>query len=134
MGTAFYDLGRCLPHAMDTPCIVCEEICPTSPKAIWAVEEWITPGSPRVIGISGPTGVGKSRLCFEFSEWCRERQIRVLEARAQVHSRSTPLVPVLEALRAFFRIEPEMTAEVARTRIEPTLTMLALPVADHLWK
>ena len=90
------------------------------------------PGSPRVIGISGATGVGKSRLCFEFSEWCRERQIRVLEARAQVHSRSTPLVPVLEALRAFFRIEPEMTAEVARTRIEQTLTMLALPVADHL--
>jgi adenylate cyclase len=90
------------------------------------------PGSPRVIGISGPTGVGKSRLCFEFSEWCRERQIRVLEARAQVHSRSTPLVPVLEALRAFFRIEPGMSAELARTRIEQTLTMLALPVADHL--
>jgi class 3 adenylate cyclase/tetratricopeptide (TPR) repeat protein len=90
------------------------------------------PGSPRVIGVSGPPGVGKSRLCFEFSEWCRERQVRVLEARAQVHSRATPLLPVLEALRAFFRIEPDMDAEVARTRIEQTLTMLALPVADHL--
>jgi adenylate cyclase len=56
----------------------------------------------------------------------------VLEARAQVHSRSTPLVPVLEALRAFFRIEPDMTAEVARTRIEQTLTMLALPMTEHL--
>jgi polyferredoxin len=44
MGTAFYDLGRCLPWSMDTPCIVCEEICPTSPKAIWAIEEWITKG------------------------------------------------------------------------------------------
>jgi adenylate cyclase len=90
------------------------------------------PGSPRVIGVSGPPGVGKSRLCFEFSEWCRERQIRVLEARAQVHSRATPLVPVLEALRAFFRIEPDMDAGLARTRIEQTLTMLALPVAEHL--
>src|SRR5580704_4459539 len=90
------------------------------------------PGSPRVIGVSGPPGVGKSRLCFEFSEWCRERQVRVLEARAQVHSRATPLLPVLEALRAFFRIEPDMDAEVARTRIEQTLTMLALPVAEHL--
>ena len=79
------------------------------------------PGSPRVIGVSGPPGVGKSRLCFEFSEWCRERQIKVLEARAQVHSRATPLLPVLEALRAFFRIEPDMDAEVARTRIEQTL-------------
>ncbi|MHB8268390.1 ATP-binding protein [Bradyrhizobium sp.] len=90
------------------------------------------PGSPRVFGVSGPPGVGKSRLCFEFSEWCRERQIKVLEARAQVHSRATPLLPVLEALRAFFRIEPDMDAELARARIEQTLTMLALPVTEHL--
>jgi class 3 adenylate cyclase/tetratricopeptide (TPR) repeat protein len=90
------------------------------------------PGSPRVIGVSGPPGVGKSRLCFEFGEWCRERQIKVLEARAQVHSRATPLLPVLEALRAFFRIEPDMDTELARTRIEQTLTMLAIPVAEHL--
>ncbi len=35
IGTAFYDRGRCLPWAMDIDCIVCEEVCPTSPKAIW---------------------------------------------------------------------------------------------------
>ncbi|MCX8027711.1 MAG: 4Fe-4S binding protein [Thermodesulfovibrionales bacterium] len=35
IGTAFYDYGRCLPWAMHTDCIVCEEVCPTSPKAIW---------------------------------------------------------------------------------------------------
>ena len=34
IGTAFYDLGRCLPWSMATDCIVCEEWCPTSPKAI----------------------------------------------------------------------------------------------------
>ncbi|MBF0540293.1 MAG: 4Fe-4S binding protein [Nitrospirae bacterium] len=34
IGTAFYDRGRCLPWAMNTECIVCEEVCPTSPKAI----------------------------------------------------------------------------------------------------
>lgn len=38
IGTAMYDHGRCLPWAMATPCIVCEEFCPTSPKAIWAEE------------------------------------------------------------------------------------------------
>ena len=35
IGTAFVDRGRCLPWAMKTPCIVCEEMCPTDPKAIW---------------------------------------------------------------------------------------------------
>lgn len=39
LGTAFYDRGRCLPWAMDTECIVCEEMCPVSPKAIWFQEE-----------------------------------------------------------------------------------------------
>lgn len=35
LGTAFYDRGRCLPWAMATDCIVCEEWCPVSPKAIY---------------------------------------------------------------------------------------------------
>jgi len=34
LGTAFVDRGRCLPWAMDRPCIVCQENCPVSPKAI----------------------------------------------------------------------------------------------------
>jgi polyferredoxin len=38
LGTAFYDHGRCLPWSMATPCIVCEEFCPTSPKSIWVEE------------------------------------------------------------------------------------------------
>ncbi|MDT8448464.1 MAG: 4Fe-4S binding protein [bacterium] len=38
LGTAFFDRGRCLPWAMHRQCIVCEEVCPTSPKAIWFEE------------------------------------------------------------------------------------------------
>jgi ferredoxin len=40
IGTAFVDRGRCLPWAMDTPCIVCQENCPVSPKAIFLREEF----------------------------------------------------------------------------------------------
>ncbi len=36
LGTAHYDLGRCLPWSMKKPCVVCEEVCPTSPKAIYS--------------------------------------------------------------------------------------------------
>ena len=34
IGTAFVDRGRCLAWAMDRPCIVCQENCPVSPKAV----------------------------------------------------------------------------------------------------
>lgn len=42
IGTAFLDHGRCLPWAMDTPCIVCQENCPVSPKAIFVREVFQT--------------------------------------------------------------------------------------------
>ena len=35
IGVAIIDKGRCLPYAYGTPCIVCEEVCPTPKKAIW---------------------------------------------------------------------------------------------------
>jgi polyferredoxin len=35
IGLAMIDRNRCLPHAHATPCIVCEEVCPTPRKAIW---------------------------------------------------------------------------------------------------
>ncbi len=38
IGTAFIDRGRCLPWGMDKPCLVCEEVCPVSPKAIVTVQ------------------------------------------------------------------------------------------------
>src|SRR5262249_48578042 len=52
IGTAFYDQGRCLPWAMATPCIVCEEFCPTSPKAIWVEEVDI----PKRLPVAGENG------------------------------------------------------------------------------
>jgi polyferredoxin len=42
LGTAFFNQGRCLPWAMQTPCVVCEEVCPVSPKAIGTYKEEIT--------------------------------------------------------------------------------------------
>jgi ferredoxin len=35
LGTAFVDRSRCLPWALDRPCLVCHELCPVSPKAIF---------------------------------------------------------------------------------------------------
>jgi ferredoxin len=42
LGTAFVDRNRCLPWAMNKPCIVCQENCPVSPKAIYTDEYFST--------------------------------------------------------------------------------------------
>ena len=54
IGTAFYNRGRCLPWAMDVPCIVCEEFCPVSPKAIWVIEEQMIKSDGSVITVKLP--------------------------------------------------------------------------------
>jgi polyferredoxin/formate hydrogenlyase subunit 6/NADH:ubiquinone oxidoreductase subunit I len=43
IGSAYVDRGRCLPWSGNAPCIVCEEHCPTSPKAIYLRED-VVPG------------------------------------------------------------------------------------------
>jgi len=46
IGSAYVDRGRCLPWAGNAPCIVCEEHCPTSPKAIYLQKR-------KIIGVQG---------------------------------------------------------------------------------
>jgi adenylate cyclase len=89
-------------------------------------------GGGNVIGIVASAGVGKSRLCFEFGEWCREGQIEVLEARAHVFGQATPLLPVLDILRAFFRTSPEMDPAAARQKIAGKLLELDASLVDSL--
>ena len=54
IGTAFIDRGRCLPWAMNTPCIVCEEWCPTSPKAIYLKKEEVINAQGRTLTVQRP--------------------------------------------------------------------------------
>ncbi len=54
IGTAFYDRGRCLPWGMATECIVCEEWCPTSPKAIYLLPAEVTDSTGAVKPVKQP--------------------------------------------------------------------------------
>ncbi|MBF0369515.1 MAG: 4Fe-4S binding protein [Magnetococcales bacterium] len=54
LGTAFFDRGRCLPWAMQVPCIVCEEVCPTSPKAIWYEKVTVPDRNGKLIQLKQP--------------------------------------------------------------------------------
>ena len=71
----------------------------------------------RVVGVVGEAGIGKSRLCFEFTDNCRRQGIRVVEARVLAHGRATPFQPVLALLRDIFGVQATESAEVSRRRV-----------------
>jgi polyferredoxin len=54
IGSAAVDKGRCLPWANDTPCIVCQEVCPTSPKAIYFKTESVVARDGREVALQRP--------------------------------------------------------------------------------
>lgn len=54
LGLASYDRGRCLPWALATECIVCEEWCPVSPKAIYVEEADVIDSSGKVKRLKQP--------------------------------------------------------------------------------
>ncbi len=87
-------------------------------------------GEGRVVGVVGEAGIGKSRLCFEFAESCRQKDIRVYEARVLAHGRATPFQPVLELLRDYFGLRVKEAADVSRRRVLEQLA--ALPVSEQL--
>ena len=55
-GLAHVDRNRCLPWAMATPCIVCEEVCPTvhGQKAIKLVKETVRAPDGRMVEVQKP--------------------------------------------------------------------------------
>ena len=70
-----------------------------------------------MIGLVGEAGVGKSRLCHEFAQRCRERGMPVYHVAAQAHAKAVPLLPVLQLLRAYFEISEHDPDRLARQRI-----------------
>jgi class 3 adenylate cyclase/tetratricopeptide (TPR) repeat protein len=89
-------------------------------------------GRGQVVGIVGYAGVGKSRLCFEFTTACRARGLRVYEAHGVSHEKSVPLLPVLELFRSYFGITTEDADRTAREKIAGRMLLLDPGFADVL--
>jgi adenylate cyclase len=84
------------------------------------------------IGIIAEPGVGKSRLCHEFAERCRERGIEVFECQAQAHGRAIPFMPVLQMLRSYFGIADGDPERIVREKIAGRTLLLDPDFADDL--
>jgi MauM/NapG family ferredoxin protein len=54
IGSAYIDRGRCLPWSGNAPCIVCQEVCPTSPKAIYVKKEVVTAPAGKTLQVQLP--------------------------------------------------------------------------------
>jgi class 3 adenylate cyclase/tetratricopeptide (TPR) repeat protein len=85
-------------------------------------------GDGRIVGVVGEAGIGKSRLCFEFAESCRGKDIRVFEAHVLAHGKATPFQPVLELLRDYFGLRTKEAADISRRRVLDKLS--GLPVSE----
>jgi class 3 adenylate cyclase/tetratricopeptide (TPR) repeat protein len=85
-------------------------------------------GDGEVIGVVAPAGVGKSRLCQEFADQCRQRGIRVFEAQCEAHTQDIPLVPVLELMRSRFGITAGDSDTDAQNKITSELLALGTDV------
>jgi len=96
-----------------------------------ALEQAAT-GNGQAIGIVADAGAGKSRLCFEFLEHCRERGMRVVEGRAVAHGRNIPFLPILEAFRSYFGVIGEDDDNEARAKIHEHMTLLGSQVVEAL--
>jgi adenylate cyclase len=81
-------------------------------------------GKGGVVGVVADAGVGKSRLCLEFSERCRAREIPVFSAHCPAHGRLVPLLPVYELVRDFFGIAENDSAQTTREKIAGRMLLL----------
>jgi len=89
-------------------------------------------GRGGAVGLVAEPGVGKSRLCHELAQRCREQGLEVFEAQAQAHGTSTPFMPVLQMLRAFFGIGEREPAQLAREKIAGRALLLDPGFAEDL--
>jgi len=105
-------------------------------------------GHGHVVAVVGDPGVGKSRLCWEFTYTDQMHGWRILESGSVSYERAASYLPVINLLRAYFQVEANQDPRQVRERVihkivsldrqlEPSLPaffgLLDLPIDDASW-
>ena len=106
-------------------------------------------GRGQLVVIVGEPGVGKSRLVYEFTHSHRTQDWLVLEAGSVSYGKATSYLPVIDLLKAYFKIHERETHREIREKVtgklltldralEPTLpallALLDVQVEDASWQ
>ena len=103
----------------------------------------------QVVGVVGEPGLGKSRLFFEFIHSHRTQGWLILESGSVSYGKATAYLPVIDLLKAYFKIQDRDDARKIREKVtgklltldeslKPTLpaflALLDIPVEDQQWQ
>ena len=102
----------------------------------------------QVVAVVGEPGVGKSRLSYEFTHSHHTRGWLILEASSVSYGRTTPYMPVIDLLKAYFKIDDRddhreirekvtgklITLDESLSALLPALlTLIDVTIADGQW-
>ncbi len=106
-------------------------------------------GRGQVVALVGEPGVGKSRLFWEFTHSRRTVDWLILESGSVSYGKATPYLPLIDLLKAYFKITDRDDQREIREKVtgklltldkflEPTLpaflTLLDVAVDDQQWQ
>jgi DNA-binding winged helix-turn-helix (wHTH) protein len=109
----------------------------------------VAEGRGQVVGLMGEPGMGKSRLCYEGLTRHLPPSWAYLEMRAMAYGQAIPYLPIIDLLKAYFRLDDRARAPTIRDKVtttllaldaalQPTLpaflTLLDVPVEDPHWQ
>ena len=106
-------------------------------------------GHGQVVAVVGEPGVGKSRLYYEFTHSHRVIDWLIIESGSVSYGKATPYLPLIDLLKAYFKIQDRdnqreirekvtgklMTLDEAlKSTLPALLTLLDVSVDDNVWE